>query len=176
VLDLFVVPARLGIWLFHLSHRTTVIQDLLVRHQFSLVLDNRTNVNVEAWSLKSRYDEQIYFHWYKTLFDLQFVHNLFWLKLKWNARSKLFLLYHIVFCTKDKFKFGAKFISDNFYVSGPEWFLFLYFKYWYFRSLKHFWDCDFKLLMLSRSGKKDGFHRQFLFLIAWNFLNLLIWS
>jgi hypothetical protein len=24
------------------------------------------------------------------LFDLQFVHNLFWLKLKWNARSKLF--------------------------------------------------------------------------------------
>jgi hypothetical protein len=25
-----------------------------------------------------------------SLFDLQFVHNLFWLKLKWNARSKLF--------------------------------------------------------------------------------------
>jgi hypothetical protein len=24
------------------------------------------------------------------LFDLQFVHHLFWLKLKWNARSKLF--------------------------------------------------------------------------------------
>jgi hypothetical protein len=24
-----------------------------------------------------------------------------------------------------------------------EWFLFLYFKYWYFRSLKRFWDCDF---------------------------------
>jgi hypothetical protein len=45
-----------------------------------------------------RYDRQIYFHWYKimgllykrALFDLQFVHNLFWLKLKWNARSKLF--------------------------------------------------------------------------------------
>jgi hypothetical protein len=45
-----------------------------------------------------RYNEQIYFHWYKilgllykrALFDLQFVHNLFWLKLKWNARSKLF--------------------------------------------------------------------------------------
>ena len=33
---------------FHLSHRTTVIQDLLVRRQFSLVLDNQTNVNVEA--------------------------------------------------------------------------------------------------------------------------------
>ena len=47
-----------------------------------------------------RYDRQIYFHchWYeilgllykRALFDLQFVHNLFWLKLKWNARSKLF--------------------------------------------------------------------------------------
>jgi hypothetical protein len=40
----------------------------------------------------------IYFHRYKilgllykrALFDLQFVCNLFWLKLKWNARSKLF--------------------------------------------------------------------------------------
>ena len=46
-----------------------------------------------------RYDGQIYFHWYRilgllykrALFDLQFVHNLFWLKLKWNARSKLSL-------------------------------------------------------------------------------------
>ena len=45
-----------------------------------------------------RYDGQIYSHWYKilgllykrALFDLQFVHNLFWLKLKWIARSKLF--------------------------------------------------------------------------------------
>jgi hypothetical protein len=44
------------------------------------------------------YNGQIYFHWYKilgllhkrALFDFQFVHNLFWLKLKWNARSKLF--------------------------------------------------------------------------------------
>jgi hypothetical protein len=52
-----------------------------------------------------RYDGQIYFHWYiilgllyeRALFDLQFVHNLFWLKLKWNARSKLFLLYHLSF-------------------------------------------------------------------------------
>ena len=34
---------------FHLFHRTTVIQDLLVRRQFSLVPDNRTNINVEAW-------------------------------------------------------------------------------------------------------------------------------
>ena len=37
-------------------------------------------------------------------------------------------------------------ISDNFYVSVPEWFLFLYFKYWYFHSLKRFWDCDFKFV------------------------------
>ena len=33
---------------FHLSRRTTMIQDLLVQRQFSLVPDNRTNVNVEA--------------------------------------------------------------------------------------------------------------------------------
>ena len=37
-----------NLWFFHLSRRTTVIQDLLVRLQFSLVPDNRTNVNVEA--------------------------------------------------------------------------------------------------------------------------------
>ena len=47
-IDWSVVPARLGIWLFQLSRRTTVIQDLLVRRQFSLVPDNRTNVNVKA--------------------------------------------------------------------------------------------------------------------------------
>jgi hypothetical protein len=47
-IDLSVVPARLGIRFFHLSCRTTVEQDLLVRRQFSLVPDNRTNVNVEA--------------------------------------------------------------------------------------------------------------------------------
>ena len=35
---------------FHLSRWTIVIQDLLVQRQFSLVPDNRTNVNVEAWS------------------------------------------------------------------------------------------------------------------------------
>ena len=52
-----------------------------------------------------RYDGQIYFHWYNILgllykravFDLQFVHNLFWLKLEWNARSKLFYWYHLSF-------------------------------------------------------------------------------
>jgi hypothetical protein len=38
-----------NICFFHLSRRTTVIQDLLVRRQFSLVPDNWTNVNVEAW-------------------------------------------------------------------------------------------------------------------------------
>ena len=37
-----------NLWFFHLSYRTTVIQDLLVRRQFSLVPDNRTNVNVKA--------------------------------------------------------------------------------------------------------------------------------
>ena len=54
---------------------------------------------VGANCLLHRYDGQIYFHWYKilgllykrALFDLQFAHNLFWLKLKWNARSKLFI-------------------------------------------------------------------------------------
>jgi hypothetical protein len=39
-----------NLWFFHLSRRTTVIQDLLVRRQFSLVPDNRINVNVEAWT------------------------------------------------------------------------------------------------------------------------------
>jgi hypothetical protein len=32
---------------------------------------------------------------WEILFDLQFVHYLFWLKLKWNARSKLFYWYHL---------------------------------------------------------------------------------
>jgi hypothetical protein len=40
---------KVGQSFFHLSRLTTVIQDLLVRRQFSLVPDNRTNVNVEAW-------------------------------------------------------------------------------------------------------------------------------
>ena len=60
----------------------------------------------------------------------------------------------IVFCTKDKLKFGAKLISDNLYVFGPEWFLFLYFKYWHFRSVKRFWNCNFnfvKVLELHQS-------------------------
>ena len=59
-IDLSVVPARLGIWLFHLSRRTTVIQDLLVRRQFSLVPDNRTNVNVEACFLMDNQKTALY--------------------------------------------------------------------------------------------------------------------
>jgi hypothetical protein len=99
---------------------------------------------------------QIYFHWYKilgllhkrALFDLQFVHNLFWLKLKWNARWKLFycIIYRSSIWSSRTLTFGAKLISDNFYGFVPEWFLFLYFKYWYFRSLKRFWDCDFNFV------------------------------
>ena len=62
-----------------------------------LQLSNGTSEKIRN-SQTCRYDRQIYFHWYKilgllykrALFDLQFVHNLFWLKLKWNARSKLF--------------------------------------------------------------------------------------
>ena len=53
-IDLSVVPARLGISDFFtcdLSRRTTVIQDMLVRRQFSLVPDNRANVNVEACNM-----------------------------------------------------------------------------------------------------------------------------
>ena len=39
-------------------------------------------------------------------------------------------------------------------MSIPEWFLFLYFKYWYFRSLKRFWDYDFNLV---NAGADPGF-------------------
>jgi hypothetical protein len=48
-IDLSVVPARLRISdFFTCPIGTTVIQDLLVRRQFSLVPDNQTNVNVVA--------------------------------------------------------------------------------------------------------------------------------
>ena len=51
-----------------------------------------------------QYDGQIYFHWYKilgllykrALFDLQFVHNLFWLK-QVKCQIKTLLLYHLSF-------------------------------------------------------------------------------
>ena len=39
---------KVGQSFFHLSRRTTVIHDLLVRCQVSLVPDNQTNINVEA--------------------------------------------------------------------------------------------------------------------------------
>ena len=64
-------------------------------------------VRRDKWKIRDsqtcRYDGQIYFHWYKilgllykiVLFNLQFVHNLFWLKLKWNVRSKLSYWYHL---------------------------------------------------------------------------------
>ena len=40
---------KVGESFFHLFRRTTVIQDLLIWRQFSLVPDNLTKVNVEAW-------------------------------------------------------------------------------------------------------------------------------
>ena len=40
---------KVGESFFHLSRWTTVIQDLLNRRQFSLVADNQTKINVEAW-------------------------------------------------------------------------------------------------------------------------------
>jgi hypothetical protein len=60
--------------------------------------NKHANGTSEKDSQTCRYNGEIYFHCYKilgllykrALFDLQFVHNLFWLKLKWNARSKLF--------------------------------------------------------------------------------------
>jgi hypothetical protein len=43
-IDLSIVPARLGISdFFHLSRRTTVIQDLLVRRQFLLVMNIKSS-------------------------------------------------------------------------------------------------------------------------------------
>jgi hypothetical protein len=63
--------------------------------------------------------------------------------------------------------------SDNFYVFVPEWFLFLYFKYWYFRSLKRFWDCDFKfvnVLELHQSMINDVNNR----VLIWRFTLVLI--
>ena len=63
-------------------------------------------------------------------------------------------------------------ISDNFYVSVPEWFLFLYFKYWYFRSLKHFWDCDFNfvnVLELHHSMENDKWYNKQSFDLAFHF-------
>jgi hypothetical protein len=70
---------KVGQSFFHLSRRTIVIKDLLVRRQFSLVPDNRTNVNVEACigSCKSNY------HTIMTMTAL----TLEWMKLK-NLHTK----------------------------------------------------------------------------------------
>ena len=51
-----------------------------------------------------RYDRQIYFHWYKLLgflykrplFDLQFVHNLFWLKLSETPDQNCFIYISLI--------------------------------------------------------------------------------
>jgi len=61
---------KVGQSFFHLSHRTTVIQDLLVRRQFSLVQDNRTNINVEAWKWS--------FKTGNLLKEVQFIWNFLW--------------------------------------------------------------------------------------------------
>ena len=63
-----------------------------------------------------------------------------------NISQKPKIKSSIVFCTKDKFKFGAKSISDNF--TCP-----FHFTYWYFRSLKRFWDCDFNYTLAPRRGR-----------------------
>jgi hypothetical protein len=74
--------------------------------QVDLVLQLSDGISEKIrYSQMCRYDGQIYFHWYKipglfykrALFHLQFVHNLFWLKLKWNLRWKLF--YCIIYCS-----------------------------------------------------------------------------
>jgi hypothetical protein len=64
-------------------------------------------------------------------------------------------------------------LSDNFYAFIPEWFLFLYLKYWYFHSLKRFWDCDFKfvnVLELHQSMINDINKR----VLNWRFTLVLI--
>jgi hypothetical protein len=69
----------------------------------------------------------------------------------------------------------AKLISDNFYVSVPDWFLFLYFKYWYFRSLKRFWDCDLILSMslnFIKAWRNDKWYNKRV--LIWRFTLVLI--
>jgi hypothetical protein len=57
----------------------------------------------------------------RALFDLQFVHNLFWLKLKWYARSKLF---YCIYCSSMPWwssRILTKWMSQShpvFYTSG----------------------------------------------------------
>jgi hypothetical protein len=59
-------------------------------------------------------------------------------------------------------------------VSVPEWFLFLYFKYWYFRSLQRFWDCDFNfvnVLELHQSRDDKWYNKR---VLIWRFTLVLI--
>ena len=95
-IDLSVVTARLGIWLFHLSRRrrTTVIQDLLVRCQFSLVTDNRTNVNVEARVLQT-FKKYSIFDWYRIY------------TIHWISKRKGTLVQVVYNCWKQKEKYRA---------------------------------------------------------------------
>jgi hypothetical protein len=60
-------------------------------------------------------------------------------------------------------------------VSVPEWFLFLYFKYWYFRSLKRFWDCDLILSMslnFIKAWRNDKWYNKRV--LIWRFTLVLI--
>jgi hypothetical protein len=63
-------------------------------------------------------------------------------------------------------------ISDNFYMSVPEWFLFLYFKYWYFRSLKRFWDCHFNFVNVLELWRTDKWYIKRV--LIWRFTLVLI--
>ena len=66
-------------------------------------------------------------------------------------------------------------ISDNFYVSVPAWFLFLYFIYWYVRSFKRFWDCNFNfvnVLELHQSMEaRNDYNKR---VLIWRFTLVLI--
>ena len=80
-IDLSVVPARLGIWFFHLSRRTTVIQDLLVPRQFSLVPDNRTNLmsrpgSEQLWVENQLFLTLIKIRQHKTNFEISRLFNI----------------------------------------------------------------------------------------------------
>ena len=113
-------PWTKNYWSVWLTHNGVVIQTTrnshqvstlkFVRYQWKLTSDKSilhygcpTGQVKKSDSQTCQYDGQIYSHWYKilgllykrALFDIQFVHNLFWLKLKWNARSKLFYLHMI---------------------------------------------------------------------------------
>jgi hypothetical protein len=90
-IDLSVVPTRLGIWFFHLSRRTTVIQDLLVRRQFSLVPDNRTNVkNFIGYQFGAKF-KLVFCAKYDIGLDLGFWEIL--KPLKWTNITSFFLIW-----------------------------------------------------------------------------------